>query len=67
MLTLLRDLRNYTVLLKDLPHVLLERNIDISPEHFKQLRIIIEFADCIIQAKDILNFEVLINDSKKPI
>lgn len=65
MLTLLDDLKNYRVNLKDLGGEIYNRNIEISPQHFKQLRIIIEYADCIIQARDMLQYEILIDDSKK--
>ena len=35
------------------------------PVLMNQLRIIIEYSDCIIQAKDLVQYEVLIDDNAK--
>lgn len=45
---LLSDLKNYRVNLKDLEQELKDRNIEATPNSLDQLRIIIEYSDCII-------------------
>ena len=54
---LLNDLRNYRVTLQTLGHEIEGRDIRrIIPEQMIKLRIIIEYSDCIIQAKDITSY-----------
>ncbi len=53
MLKLLEDLKNYRVKLINLEEELSSRNINSLPKEMESLRVIIEFTDCIIQAKDL--------------
>ena len=58
---LLEELKYYKVHLRDLKEEITKSKIQI-PDDLKQLRIIIEYSDLIIQAQDMLNFQVLIKD-----
>jgi hypothetical protein len=54
---LLEDLRNYRATLQTLGYELEAREIRrLIPEQMTKLRIIIEYTDCIIQAKDITSY-----------
>lgn len=46
--TLLDDLKHYRVNLKDVENILYDKNMIKLPSILKQLKIIIEFSDCII-------------------
>ncbi|CDW75300.1 UNKNOWN [Stylonychia lemnae] len=64
-LKLILDLKNYRVNIRNIYDELMSRKIEITPPQLKQLRIIIEYTDCIIQAKDLLQYEILMNDNKR--
>jgi hypothetical protein len=62
---LLEDLRNYRVNLQTLGGEIELRGIrQRVPEQMSKLRIIIEYQDCIIQAKDITSYQELLDDTR---
>ena len=42
-----------------------DRRLLQFPEIMKNLQLIIEFSDCIIQGKDLLNFEIVIDEDQQ--
>lgn len=65
---LLEDLKNYRVTLRSLGAELERRDIAKRlPEQLKQLQIIIEFQDFIIQARDLLEYQLMVDDNQKGI
>ena len=61
---LLEDLRNYKVTLQTLGSQIEARGIrNMIPEQMGKLRIIIEYSDSIIQAKDITQYQELLDEA----
>ena len=64
---MLEDIKNYRVTLKNLPEELAQREMGMYlPEQLSKLRIIIEYNDCIIQAKDLVSY-VQLQDDRPPL
>jgi hypothetical protein len=62
---MLDDIKNYRIHLKDVPNELFKNKIEIQPSSFKDLKIIIEYNDCIIQSKNIIEYNMLRDDNKQ--
>lgn len=62
---LLNQLKNYQVNLRDIESEIERRNIELVPKAMKTLKVIIEYSDCIIQAKNMVEYSMIIDDNKK--
>ena len=63
---LLVDVKHYRVILKDLNEEIAKRDLIAEfPAQFSQVRVIIEFFDCIIEAKSLNEFKEISDDIQK--
>ena len=63
---LLVDVKHYKVILKDLNEEIAKRDLIAEfPAQFSQVRVIIEFFDCIIEAKSLHEFKEISDDIQK--
>ena len=62
MLEILQDLENYRAHISQIHDKVQSSRLLQFPEVMQNLKLIIEFSDCILQAEDLLNYKIIIDD-----
>ena len=63
MVELLEDIESFKLHVRNLQTVLKQFNLTKFPQMMKNLRVLIEFNDCIIQANDFLTHQIISDDN----
>ena len=61
---ILRDLESFDLNVMDVADRIRAKRLRQFPEVMKNLQVIIEFSDCIIQAKDLLEYDIVIDEDE---
>lgn len=64
-LRILNDLDSFDLNVMDVEKRIKENYLLQFPEIMKHLQLIIEFSDCIIQGKDLINFDIVIDEDQE--
>ena len=62
MLKILQSLEKYELNIMEVKNEIKAKRLLQFPELMKNLQVVIEFKDCIIQAQDLLNFDFITDD-----
>ena len=62
MLKILQSLEKYELNIMQVKNEIKAKRLLQFPELMKNLQVVIEFKDCIIQAQDLLNFDFITDD-----
>ena len=58
----MEQLQSYELNVMDVADRVREKRLLQFPEIMKNLQLVIEFSDCIIQGRDLLNYEIVIDE-----
>ena len=64
MLKILQSLEKYELNIMQVKNEIKAKRLLQFPELMKNLQVVIEFKDCIIQARDLLNFDFITDDDQ---
>ena len=64
MLKILQSLEKYELNIMEVKNEIKAKRLLQFPELMKNLQVVIEFKDCIIQARDLLNFDFITDDDQ---